>query len=231
MSRRPVLLMTSLLTTMLLGDSKTVGSQSLSLEEIASQMDAHDQSRAASLKGYTCLRRYSLDNHRFHRKAELLVRMTYTAPGHKRFEVLSEQGPAVLRQRVLRPMLDAEEEAGRDDVRPRTRIVESNYTFTLLGADPQQGRPAYLLQVTPKIRNKFLMRGKIWVDAQDFGIIRVEATPAQNPSLLIHNTRVIQESRRYGDIWLPLFNHSNTDSLLFGYTEVSIDSWDYKFSK
>jgi len=97
-----------------------------------------------------------------------------------------------------------------------------------LGEEQQQGHAAYLLQVAPKTRNKFLIRGKVWVDAKDFGIIRVEASPAQSPSVLLHNTRVIQESRRYHDVWLPLFNHSNTDSFLFGHTEVSIDSWDYK---
>ena len=146
----------------------------------------------------------------------------------KKFEVLSENGTSVLRQKVLRPMLEAEEEAGQDDVRPHTRIVAANYDFKLLGVQYQQGRRAYLLEVAPKTRNKFLIRGSVWVDAENFGIIRVEAVPAQNPSLFIHNTRVVQQSSRFGDVWLPLFNHSNTDSFLFGHTEVTIDSWDYK---
>ena len=204
--------------------------QRLTLEEILLQLDQHDEAMAGTLRQYTCLRRYAMENQRFHKKAELSVRMTYSSPGHKRFEVLSEKGPSVLRQRVLRPMLEAEEEAGRDDVRPGTRIVTANYDFKLIATDVQQDRPAYELEVTPKARNKFLMRGRVWVDAKDFGIIRVEASPAQNPSVFIHNTRVVQQSTRFGDVWLPLFNHSKTDSFLFGHTEVTIDSWDYKIS-
>jgi hypothetical protein len=220
----------ALLASLAGGEKSEIPSRPLSLEQILHQMDLHDQAMAGSLSGYTCLRRYALENHRFHKKAELSVRLTYTSPGHKKFEVLSEQGPSVLRQRVLHPMLEAEEEAGRDEVRPQTRIVAANYDFKLIGTAVQQNRQAYLLEVTPKTRNKFLVRGKVWVDAKDFGIIRVEAIPAQNPSVFIRNTRVIQQSTRFGEVWLPQFNHSNTDSLLFGHTEVTIDSWDYKFA-
>lgn len=223
---------TTFLWSLIVGAATVAGSpESVSLEQILRRMDEHDRAMSSFLKRYTCLRRYTLVNQRFHKKAELNVRMTYVAPGHKSFEVLSEQGPSILRQKVLRPMLEAETEAGRDDVRPNTRIVASNYDFKLLGLQVQQGRQAYLLEVIPKTRNKFLIRGRVWVDAEDFGIIRVEAVPAQNPSVFIHNTRVVQQSSRYGDVWLPQFNHSNTDSFLFGHTEVTIDSWDYKISE
>jgi hypothetical protein len=226
----PAISCLTFLAGLALADSAMAQPQQLTLEEILLQMDQHDTALAATLRHYTCLRRYAMENQRFHRRAELSVRMTYSSPGHKKFEVLSEKGPSVLRQRVLRPMLEAEEEAGRDDVRPRTRIVTANYDFKLIAADVQQDRPAYELEVTPKTRNKFLIRGRVWVDAKDFGIIRVEASPAQNPSVFIHNTRVVQQSTRFGDVWLPLFNHSNTDSFLFGHTEVTIDSWDYEIT-
>jgi hypothetical protein len=204
--------------------------QTLSLEQILQKMDEHDEHMAQTMAGYTCLRRYALENRRFHKKAELSVRMTYTAPGHKTFEVLTEQGPSVLRQRVLRPMLEAEEEAGRDEVRPHTRIAPANYSFKLIATGEREGRTFFLLDVTPKARNKFLIRGRVWVDGTNFGIIRVEAVPAQNPSVFLRNTHVVQQSTQFGDAWLPLFNHSNTDSFLFGHSEVTIDSWDYKLT-
>lgn len=204
---------------------------SLSLQQILGRMNEHDTALAASHVRYTCLRRYALQNRRFHKSAELNVRMSYAAPGRKKFEILSETGSDPIRQRVLKPMLDAEEEAGRDDVRPRTRITPANYDFKLLGTEVREGRPAYLLEVKPRIRNKFLIRGRVWVDARDFGIVRVEATPAQSPSVLIYNTRVVQQSKRFGELWVPAYNHSNTDSLLFGHTEVIIESWDYRITQ
>jgi hypothetical protein len=204
-------------------------SQTLTLQQVLQRMDEQDQVRSASLTRYTCRRRYLLDNHRFHATAELSVRMTYSYPGHKEFEVLTERGPSIIRKRVLRRMLDEEVEASRDDVREHTRIIPANYDFELLGVEVPQGRAAYVLKITPKVPNKFSMRGKIWVDSEDFAIVRVEAVPAQNPSALIRNTHVVQQYQKLGRIWLPLFNHSETDSFVFGRTEVTIDSSNYEF--
>ncbi|MFN7998126.1 MAG: hypothetical protein U0Q18_31180 [Bryobacteraceae bacterium] len=194
-------------------------------------MDERSQIRAASLARYTCLRRYQLKNQRFHQTAELSVRMTYTAPGHKTFEVLSEHGLSVIRQKVLRRMLEAEEEASRDDERARSQITARNYDFELLRSEMWDGRLTYVLKATPKAVSKFLLRGRIWVDSEDFAILRVEATPAQRPSALIHNINVVQQYQKIGASWLPLYNRSMSDSFWFGHTDVSIDSSDYQVSQ
>ena len=198
------------------------------MREIAREMDAHDHAMAASLAAYTCDRHYFLENHRFRKKASLRVRMTYKHPGRKRFEVLAEEGTSAICKRVLLPMLTAEEEASQENVQPKTRMVDANYSFKLIGEDVLQDRRSYLLDATPKTRNRFLIRGRVWVDCQDFGIVRVEAAPAQNPSILIRNTHIVQQSTRFANgIWLPLYNRSDTDSFLFGRTDVSIDSTNY----
>jgi hypothetical protein len=203
----------------------------LTLQQVLKQMGEQDGVRVALLARYTCNRRYALDNHRLHVKAELSVRMTYSYPGHKEFQVVSEHGPSIIRQRVLRRILEAEEEASRDDVRENTRITPRNYDFQLVGVQVQQGRPAYVLEVSPKATNKFSMRGKIWVDREDFAIVRIEAAPARNPSALIRNTRVVQQYTRFGRFWLPLFNRSESDSFVFGRTTVTIDSWDFEVTQ
>jgi hypothetical protein len=205
--------------------------QPLTLQQVLKQMSEQDGVRAALLEGYTCVRRYALDNHRFHTKAELSVQMTYQYPGHKVFQVVGESGPSIIRQRVLRRMLEAEEEASRDDIREDVRINPLNYDFHLQGVQTQQGRPAYVLEVNPKAANKFSIRGKIWVDREDFAIVRVEAAPAQNPSALIRNTHVVQQYAKFGRFWFPQSNQSETDSFVFGRTLVTIDSWDYEITQ
>jgi len=157
-------------------------SESLTAQQVLAQMEQRGQARSALLARYVCLRRYALTNRRFHKTAELSVRMTYTYPGHKAFEVLSEAGLSIVRQRVLKKMLEAEEEASRDGVRETTQISPRNYDFRLAGVEMQQGRPAYILDIQPRTVSKFLMRGRVWVDCADFAIARVEAAPALNPS-------------------------------------------------
>src|SRR5271165_6474839 len=97
-------------------------SESPTVQQVLAQMEERGQARSALLAHYVCLRRYALTNLRFHKTAELSVRMTYTSPGHKTFEVLSERGLSIVRQRVLRKMLEAEEEASRDETRESTQI-------------------------------------------------------------------------------------------------------------
>lgn len=203
----------------------------LTLSDVLNRMQEREQIRSASLSRYTCFRRYVLTNDRFHITAEMSARMTYTYPGRKQFQVISEHGPAIIRKRILREMIHAETEASADSTRERTEITPSNYEFRLLRFETQQDRPAYVLEVTPKSKNKFSIHGKIWVDAQDFAIIRTEAAPAKNPSGLIRNTHIVQEYGKLRQLWLPLFSHSQADSLIFGRTEVTVDSSDYDITK
>ena len=86
-------------------------SRPLAVQEVIKQMDERGRARSASLAHFTCLRHYLLKNRHFHQTAELRVRMTYSSSGHKTFEVLSEQGLSIIRRKVLRRMLEAEEEA------------------------------------------------------------------------------------------------------------------------
>lgn len=203
-------------------------SESPAVQQVIAQMEERGQARSALLAQYVCLRRYALTNRRFHETAELSVRMTYTSPGHKTFEVLSERGLLIVRQRVLRKMLEAEEEASRDGIRESTQISPRNYDFRLAGVEMQQGRPAYVLEIAPKRVNKFLMRGRIWVDCEDLAIMRVEAVPAVTPSVFIRNIHVVQQYMKVGPAWLPLYNHSMSDSFFFGHTDVAIDSSEYQ---
>jgi hypothetical protein len=205
--------------------------QPISVQQVLAQMEKRDQARFGLLSQYVCSRRYALNNRRFHKTAELSVRMTCTYPGHKSFEVISEQGLSVIRQRVLKKMLEAEEESSRDGIRETTYIWPRNYNFRLVGTEMQQGRPAFALDISPKKISKFLIRGRIWVDCEDFAIVRVEAAPALKPSAFIHNIHVVQQYAKVGPVWLPLYNRSMSDSFFFGHTDVAIDYTDYRITR
>jgi outer membrane lipoprotein-sorting protein len=199
------------------------------LAYILERMAALDAERAAALKQYTSTRHYRLENKRFHTVAELIARMEYRAPGTKRFEVISEKGPWPVRQKVLRRMLDAELEASDDAKRVDTRITPRNYNFALLGEGEERGRRCYVLEIAPKRPNKFLVNGKIWVDAQDFAITRLEGRPAKNPSALIRSTNFVHTYEKRKGFWLAASNVSQSDSFLFGQTTVVIRYFDYQF--
>jgi hypothetical protein len=199
----------------------------LSLDEVLARMAARDKARAESLQGYSSVRRYALVNKRFGTTAEIRARLTFQSPADKVFEVMSEHGSKVIRSRVLERLMKTEQESMQPDVRASTAISPANYRFRLLGTEIERGRARYVLEAEPKKATKYLFRGRIWVDAEDFAIARIEGAPAQSPSFMIRRTAFVHRYEKFGQYWLPVSNASTSDVRVFGKTEVTVDYADY----
>jgi hypothetical protein len=195
-------------------------------DEIIARMIAHDSERQSALHGYTGYRRYVLENRNHHRRAEMLVRMICREDGSKQFEVVSENGWGGAKHLFPR-LLEAETEAARPDLRERSRITPENYTFEIAGTDDVRGRLAYVISIAPKTPNKYLARGRIWVDADEYAIVRVEGQPAKNPSFWFKSVRFVHEYDKNGPFWFPVSDRSVTDVRILGTTEMSIEYFDY----
>jgi hypothetical protein len=196
-------------------------------DEVVSRMIAHDGERQAALRGYTAYRRYVLENRKHHKQAEMLVRMTCREDGSKQFEVVSENGWGGATKHVFPRLLEAEIEAARPDLRERSRITPENYTFEITGTGDVRGRLAYVISIEPKTSNKYLARGRIWVDADEYAIVRVEGQPAKNPSFWFKSVHFVHDYNKSGPFWFPVADRSVTDVRIFGTTEMSIEYFDY----
>jgi hypothetical protein len=190
-------------------------------------MAQQNQLRAAHLTHYTALRHYRVEYQGYaHLAASMDVEATWDAHAGKSFRILSESGSHTLCEKVLRRAVDSEREASEE--RNATALTPANYTFTLLGEEPVEGRPAYILQVEPHVPSKFLYRGKIWVDAADFAVVKIEASPAKNPSFWISRTLIQQSFVHTGDLWLPARNRSETRVRVGGQAILTIDYGSYQ---
>jgi hypothetical protein len=212
---------------MLLAMTQVGPPEPLTASEIVERMMQADGARLAALSGYTGMRRYRFENKRFNKRAEMTVRMSCDGVGAKTFEVVAESGSGFVRNRIIRKMIDAEEEASRKSEREQSRIIPANYEFRLIGPNAADGRDAYVLEISPKTKNKFLIRGRIWVDAEDFAITRIEGSPAKNPSFWINSVQVLHRYERVGRFWLPVVNDSRAQAKIFGRTDVAIEYFGY----
>ena len=201
---------------------------SLTAPEILERMVQADNARAAALAGYSGIRLYRFDNRTSNKHAELTVRMFCGSDGVKTFEVVSESGSGFVRNHILRKMIEAEVESSQKGERKESRIIPENYDFRLVGTEASDGRDSYVLEINPKKPTKFSIRGRIWVDAEDFAIARIEGQPAKNPSFWIRSVQVVQRYARVDQFWLPALNHSVAQARIFGATEVIIEYSDYK---
>jgi negative regulator of sigma E activity len=193
--------------------------------DIVARMAERDAERRASFSGYTVLRRYEVVNK--HRDAEMLVRVVCTPDGGKQFSILHEEGSGIIRNHVLRKMLEEETNASHREARESSRIVPGNYSFAMVGTDVVDGRLAYVLEIDPKTKAKYLIRGRIWVDATDYAITRIEGSPAQNPSFWTKRVHFVHTYRKVGDLWLAASTKSVTEVRIFGTAELSISDFDY----
>jgi len=124
-------------------------------------------------------------------------------------------------------MIDAERDASERAEHEQTQIIPKNYDFKFINTDVRDGRTSYVFDISPKTNNRFLVRGRIWIDAEDFAITQVEGAPSKNPSFWISGVEVLQRYGRVGRFWLPLMNRSHAEVKVFGATDVEIEYFDY----
>ena len=202
----------------------------LTAEQVVQRMVERNEQRARTLESYRGTRTYQLDYRGVTTKsATLVVAMTYRRPDEKKFSIVSETGSELLQGRVLKRLLEAEVEAMQLDQRRQTALGPENYEFRLVGYERTTCDQAYyVLEVTPRIKNKFLFRGRIWVEAQDFAVARMEGEPAKNPSWWTKRNDIHVTYQKVGDFWLPARNETNTQVRIVGHTLLTIVYRDYE---
>lgn len=202
--------------------------RSLDSDEIVSKLLLHNAQRQSLFNGYEGMRLYVLENGRMHKHAEMLVRVICGADGSKQFQVVEQKGWKAANKHVLLRMLTSEEETSRPQERAKSQLTPQNYAFHMVGTEELAGRLSYVLEVLPKRHEKYLFKGRIWVDADDFAVIRAEGEPAKRPSFWTRSIHFVQTYKKDGPYWFPALTQSQTEAFIFGATDVSIRHFAYK---
>jgi hypothetical protein len=206
----------------------TVPPATLNVMQIVAEIARHNSMRKMALKHYQSLRHYTVHYRGFlaSMDAKMDVEVDYDAASGKSFHIVSQSGSRFLCDKVLKRAVDSENEAQKNSA--TTALTPANYRFTLDGHDMVNGRPAYVLDVEPIAPSKFLYKGKIWVDASEFAVEKIEATPAKNPSFWIARTLIHYTSARSGEFWLPQQSRSETRVRIGGKAVLTIDYGAYQ---
>src|SRR5215469_2043275 len=228
-SVHPVILL--LLCLPLLAQHATV-SAPLTADQVISRVAEMNQVRAKALESYSSVRSYKLECHCLsHKKADMVVHADYHAPDKKTFAIVSESGSGTVRNKVFKKLLEAEQESMQEENQQRSAINTENYNFAVADYQTVDGKDLYILDAEPKTKNKFLFRGKIWVDGTDFAITRVEGQPAVNPSWWTLRTDFKRSYQKVGDFWLPELNESQTKVRVFGTADLCIEYGEYEIRR
>jgi len=207
----------------------TSTSPALTSAQIVEAMLRHNQARAEGLRHYQSVRHYEVEYKGYSARigAKLVVEADYDAANGKSFRIISQSGNSLLIDKVLKRLIESEKDADQD--KSVTALSPANYNFKLTGIERVADRPAYVLQVEPLVDSKYLYRGKVWVDAADFAVAKINAEPARNPSFWISSTAINHLYTRTADgFWLPAQNRSETRVRVGGNAVLTIDYGKYQ---
>jgi len=205
----------------------------LPVDQVAKRLQERDAQRAAALAQFRGTRVYHMQYFGFPggRGADMVVNVTYRAPDSKQFTVVSQSGSNFIIEHVFKKLMESEKEYISEENRRGTALSTDNYQFTLVGYETTPDGPQYVLNLQPKNSNRFLYRGKIWVDAKDFAVVKIEGEPARNPSWWIRKTEIRHKYMKVDDFWLPSEDHTESVTRMGGRAVLSIEYRDYSVTK
>ena len=123
---------------------------------------------------------------------------------------------------MVRELLDRETESAKKG--HGSEISRTNYDFVFLRQETFGIVPEYVLAIVPKRKDKYLLRGQIWVDANTFRIRRIEGIPAKSPSFWIKGIHITLQFAELGGMWIPFsFDAIATVRLLGQYTLAGLN--------
>ena len=212
--------------------SGVVVADGLTTSEIVAHLEQRNQERLQALREFQGTRSYRIEykgpwgNH----EAEMTVFVRYKSPNDKQFMILSESGSKILCDRVLKGIVNAEKEAATTENQEKTELSERNYSFSFAGTENTTDGEQYVISVTPKTDYKYLYRGKIWIDANDFAATQIQAEPAKNPSFWIKRSEINHRYEKVDEFWLPAEDHAQSWIRMGGQAVLSIDYAHYEIT-
>jgi hypothetical protein len=210
-----------------LGQVPVADSVTPSGDDIIARVEIENGRRHALLKDYSIALQYTLQNPRFGKQAAAEVLMRYRQIEGERYTVLTRSGSRSLNS-VIDKVLASETGASVPPESAHHQINGANYGVRFLGTEIAAGRTCYVLELTPRIKSRFLIIGKAWVDAESYGMVRLEGKFAASTSLLIGAPTLSEQFVRVQGFWLPAHVRSVSTSLLLGPSEMNIHYSNYR---
>ena len=203
--------------------SAQTGGTAPSVETIVARMTQARVENQARLRPYTLTRDYKIfGEEKNAAKSEVTAAVTFLPPRSKQF-VLQQHNGKWLGITVIRRVMESEAEIAKDY--GTTEIAPQNYDFRLAGEEIHGGRRCYVLELLPRRKDKNLLRGNIWIDADTYLPLRSAGQPAKSPSWWLRDVHMTFVYGEVSGMWLQVASQVTADVRTLGpHTMVSRDA-------
>ena len=149
-----------------------------------------------------------------------IVADTHLDPdGSFHFAIVHEEGSGIIRERVLKAALLAEQSTYANRESDGAALTRANYDFrrrTGTGADTLQ------LELLPKRQSKMLLDGHVVLTAPDADLLRVEGSPTELPSSWTREVTIVRDYTRINGVRVATRMQSRADVRLVGESSFSM---------
>ena len=201
--------------------------QSMTGDELFTKLLEHNRIRDLRLEQYSAVRTYEVTNDKGKVYAQEVIHVDYQAPDRKTFVTKSEKGSALVRDLVLKRLIESESETSSGYAHRDSSIKPANYEFTVLGQQDVGASHCLVVAAVPRRHDKYLFEGRIWIDTQDYAIVRIAGQPAQRLSFWITQADFVRQYQKIGEFWLPERDETLVHVRLNGNKALIIDHRDY----
>jgi hypothetical protein len=172
-------------------------------------------------------RTYKVQNGKDKIVAEQVVVMEYAAPGTETFTSSSEKGSKFVLHHVFRRLMEEEKQRIRADKDPDSLITPDNYTFEILGTERIGSSNCSVVHAVPKHKRTDLFEGEIWIDNQDFAIVKISGQLAKSPSFWIKRVDFERNYEKIDGFWLLSREEAVSAIRIFGKETLTVDYQNY----
>jgi len=219
----------TLFLTLVLSISSVSAQTGTTVPAVGSIIARMAQARAANrhrFRPYIVTREYKLfGKERENTKSQVIANVTFVPPDSKKYAFQKSSGSG-LGGRIVGRMLETEAEIARDY--GSTDMSPNNYDFRFIREEKLEGQRCYVLELLPRRRDKNLVRGNIWVDADTYLLHRTEGEPGKPLSWWVRDVHMVF---RYGDVqgmWLQTASEATAIVRILG--QHTIVSQDVKYN-
>jgi hypothetical protein len=192
-------------------------------QDIIAKLVERNRWREQHLQEYSVARHYRIRSDSGETRAEAQVMLQYRAPDTKEFKTVSENG-SMIGNMVFRQMQEGE----TDSFKRHLSLSPENYEFGLVREETLNGQRCFVFNVKPRRQDPLLFEGQIWVQDQEFAVVKIAGRPVKSPSWWIKSSSFVRYYDKVGDFWLPVRDETVSQVRLWGTNTLTVEYGNYR---
>ena len=199
------------------------------METIVARMAQARVENRTRFRPYIVTRDYKLfGKERDKTKSQVIADVAFVPPDSKKYTIQQTNGSG-LGGMIVRRMLASEAEVTKDYT--STDFSPDNYGFRFIREEDVSGQRCYVLELLPRRKDKHLLRGNVWVDANTYMPRRFVGELAKTPSWWVRDLRVAFVYGEVGGMWLQTASEASANVRILGRSTMVSQDVRYKLNE